>query len=185
MWKILTAQIREKIYYSLTSRGLFPDEQKGCRKGSRGTAELLVIDEHILKESKTKRKNLAMAWLDNKKAYDMLPQSWILHCLKMYKISHEAINLHRTDHENLESGADRGRKKHSWNTDPKEAFSKEMHYRPLLFIIAMMPLNHILRKCAVGHKLSRSQEKINHLMYMDDIKLFAKNEKTGNAHTRS
>ena len=40
MWKILTAQIREEIYYSLTSRGLFPDEQKGCRKGSRGTAEL-------------------------------------------------------------------------------------------------------------------------------------------------
>ena len=27
------------------------------------------------------------------------------------------------------------------------------------------------------HKFSRSQEKINHLMYMDDIKLFAKNEK--------
>ena len=48
---------------------------------------------------------------------------------------------------------------------------------PLQFIIAMMPLNHILRKCTAGHKLSRSQEKINHLMYMDDIKLFAKNEK--------
>ena len=48
---------------------------------------------------------------------------------------------------------------------------------PLLFIIAMMPLNHIFRKCRVGYKLSRFQEKINHLMYMDDIKLFAKNEK--------
>ena len=48
---------------------------------------------------------------------------------------------------------------------------------PLLFIIAMMPLNHILRKCTAGYKLSRSQEKINHLMDMDDIKLFAKNEK--------
>ena len=48
---------------------------------------------------------------------------------------------------------------------------------PLLFIIAMMPLNHILRKCAAGYKLNRSQEKINHLMYMDDIKLFAKNER--------
>ena len=48
---------------------------------------------------------------------------------------------------------------------------------PLLFIIAMMPLNHILRKCTAGYKLSRSQEKINHLMYMDDTKLFAKNEK--------
>ena len=32
MWKILTAQIKEKIYYSLISRGLFPNEQKGCEK---------------------------------------------------------------------------------------------------------------------------------------------------------
>ena len=40
-----------------------------------------------------------------------------------------------------------------------------------------MPLNHILRKCTAGYKLSTSQEKVNHLMYMDDIKLFIKNEK--------
>ena len=43
-----------------------------------------------------------------------------------------------------------------------------------LFIIAMLPLNHIFRKCTAGYKLSRSQEKVNHQMYMDDIKLFAK-----------
>ena len=43
--------------------------------------------------------------------------------------------------------------------------------------MAMMSLNNILRKCAAGYKLSRSEEKINHLMYMDDIKLLAKNEK--------
>ena len=60
MWKILTAQIREEIYYSLTSRVLFPEEQKGCHKGSRSTAELLYIDQHILNESKTRRKNLAI-----------------------------------------------------------------------------------------------------------------------------
>ena len=36
------------------------------------------------------------------------------------------------------------------------------------------------------HERSRSQDKINHLMYIDDIKLFAKNEKrTGNSNTRS
>ena len=48
MWKKLTAQIREEIYYSLTSRGLFPNEQKRCCKGTRGTAELLHIDSQIL-----------------------------------------------------------------------------------------------------------------------------------------
>ena len=41
----------------------------------------------------------------------------------------------------------------------------------------MMPLNHILRKCTAEYKHSISQQKINHLMYMDDIKLLAKNEK--------
>ena len=41
----------------------------------------------------------------------------------------------------------------------------------------MMPLNRILRKCIAGSKLSGLQEKINHLMNLDDIKLFAKNEK--------
>ena len=30
---------------------------------------------------------------------------------------------------------------------------------PLLFIIAMMPLKHIPRKCTAGYKLSKSQEK--------------------------
>ena len=93
MWKVLSAQIREEIYYSLISRRLFPNEQKGCCKGSRGTAELLYIDQHILNESKNRRKNLAMAWIEYKKAYDMVPQSWIINCLKMYKISHETINL--------------------------------------------------------------------------------------------
>ena len=77
MWKILTAQIRGEIYYySLTSRGLLPDDQKGCGKGSRSTAELFYIDQHTLNESKTRRKNPAMAWVDCKKAYDMVPHSW-------------------------------------------------------------------------------------------------------------
>ena len=41
----------------------------------------------------------------------------------------------------------------------------------------MMPLNHILRKGTAEYKLSRSKEKFNHLMYMDNIKSFAKEEK--------
>ena len=35
----------------------------------------------------------------------------------------------------------------------------------------MIPLNHILRKYTAGYKLSKSQEKINQLMYMNDIQL--------------
>ena len=40
----------------------------------------------------------------------------------------------------------------------------------------MMPLNHPLCKYTAAYKLSKSQEKINHLMNMDDIKLLVKNK---------
>ena len=176
MWKILTAQKRENIYYSLTNHGLLPDEQKGCRKGSRGTAELLYIDQHILNESKTRQKNLAMTALDYKKAFNMVPQSWITHCFKMYKISHEVINFIEKTMQTWRVELTVGGRSLAETKIQRGIFQRDA-LSPLLFIIAMMPLNHILRKCTAWYKLSRSQEKINHLMYMDDIKLFAKNEK--------
>ena len=84
--------------------------------------------------------------------------------------------LHRKNHEKLESWINSRRKKLAEIKIQRGIFQGDA-LSPLLFIIAMMPLNHILRKCRAGYKPSRSQEKINHLMYLDDIRLFAKNEK--------
>ena len=49
---------------------------------------------------------------------------------------------------------------------------------PLLYIIAMRPLNHMLRKCAAGYKLWKSLEKINHFLHIDNIRLFATRTRT-------
>ena len=175
MLKISTAQIREEICYSLTSRGLFLREQNGCHKGSRGAAELLYVDQYILNESKTRWKKLAMALVDYKKAYDMVPQSWIINCLKMYKISDEVKNFIEKSMKTWRVQLTAGERSLAEAKIQKGIFQDALS--PLIFIIAMMPLNYILRKFTAGYKLSRSQEKINHLMYMDDINLFAKNEK--------
>ena len=42
-----------------------------------------------------------------------------------------------------------------------------------LFVMAMILLNYILRKCKGSYKLIESQKRINHLTYMNDIKIFA------------
>ena len=93
----------------------------------------------------------------------------------MYKISHEVINFieqtMKTWRVDLTAGG-----RSIAETKIQRGIFQGVALSPLLFIIAMMPLNHILRKCTAGYKLGRSQEKINHLIYMDDIKLFAKNE---------
>ena len=52
------AQIREQIYDSQISHELFPEEQNGSRKRTRGTGKLLYIDQHILKESKNYMKKM-------------------------------------------------------------------------------------------------------------------------------
>ena len=41
MWKLLTGVIAYQIYVHLDQEKLLPEEQKGCRKGSRGTNNLL------------------------------------------------------------------------------------------------------------------------------------------------
>ena len=48
----------------------------------------------------------------------------------------------------------------------------------------MMPPNHIFRKCTGGYKLTKSQEKIYHLTYIDDIKLCCQQwKRIGNPNT--
>ena len=52
MWKLLTGVIADQIYLHLDQEKLLPEEQKGCRKGSRGTNDLLYIDRAVIKEVK-------------------------------------------------------------------------------------------------------------------------------------
>ena len=60
-WKLLTGVIADQIYAHLHQERLLPEEQKGCRKGSRETNDLLYIDSTVIKEVKSRNKNLAMA----------------------------------------------------------------------------------------------------------------------------
>ena len=66
---------------------LLPVEQKGCRRKCKGTGNLLFIDKMILREARMRKKNLAVAWIDYKNAYDMAPHSWIAECLDMVWVS--------------------------------------------------------------------------------------------------
>ena len=87
MWKLLTGILADDLYSHLENKDLLPVEQKGGRKGSRGTKDQLLIDKMIIRNSKRRQTNLAMAWIDYKKAYDMVPHSWIQKSLKLFKVA--------------------------------------------------------------------------------------------------
>ena len=136
---------------------------------------LLYIDQYIFNENKTRLKNLTTAQIHDK-FYDMPPQSWLIHCLKIFKISNEFIKSFMKTMETWYKELTVGGKSLAEIKIERMIFLGDA-LLSLLFVTAMMPLNHIRRKCTCRHKFSKSQAKINHLMYMDSIKLFAKNEK--------
>ena len=50
MWKLLAGVIPDHIYAHLDQEKLLPEEQKGCRKGSRGTTDLFYIDRAVINQ---------------------------------------------------------------------------------------------------------------------------------------
>ena len=93
MWKLLRGVIADQIYSHLEHQKLLLKEQKDWGKGSRETNNLLYIDRPVIKEVKARNKNLAMAWIDYKKAYDMVPHSWIIECSDLFGLAENIKSL--------------------------------------------------------------------------------------------
>ena len=55
---------------------------------------------------------------------------------------------------------------------------------PLLFILSMIPLSLILRKVDVAYECGRKEYKIDHLLFMDDLKLYGITEDQMNTLVR-
>ena len=47
----------------------------------------------------------------------------------------------------------------------------------LVFVLALIPLSLILRKAKAVYEFSERKEKINHLLFIDDLKLYSRSEK--------
>ena len=172
MWKLLTSVLADAMYEHLDGKGLLVDEQKGCRRKSRGTKDQLLIDKMVMRSCKRRLCGLGMAWIDYRKAYDLIPHAWLLKCMNMFGVASNMISL-------LENSMN------TWRTDltsGKSVFGEVRIKRgifqgdslsPLLSVLALIPLTLILREVKAGYDL-REKVRINHLLFMDDLKLYAK-----------
>ena len=56
---------------------------------------------------------------------------------------------------------------------------------PLLFVLSMLPLLLLLRKVNGSYDWGKKEYKLNNLFFMDDLKLFSKNEEQLDTLTRT
>ena len=83
IWKLLTGISSDKTYEHLEENRLLPEEQKGSRRKWQWTKDQLAIDRCILQNCRKRKANLSMAWVDYKKAYDIVSHSWIITRMEM------------------------------------------------------------------------------------------------------
>ena len=176
MWKLLTSIMSENIYAHLRSQDVLPVEQKGGRKNSRGTKDQLLIDKTILRNCRRRMTKLSMAWIDYRKAYDMVPHSWILECAKMVGIAKNVIKTIENSMENWKTILTSNQEVLGTVNINRGIFQGDS-LSPLLFIIIMIPLTMLLREMNVGYHLEKEGNRVNHLLFMDDLKLYGQNNK--------
>jgi len=175
IYKTLTGIVASYVYDYLHKEKLIPLEQKGCHKATQGCKDHLLLDKTVTKHCRSKKRNLHMAWIDYKKAYDMVPHSWIIKSLQLCgvhtNITNWIDNTMRTWQTDLYI-----QETHISNIKVKRGIFQGDSLSPLLFIIALFPLTKLINKTDKGYNLS-TKARVSHLLYMDDIKLYGRSEK--------
>ena len=184
MWKLLTGVIAEEMCNCYEREKILPEEQKGCKRGSRGTQDQLLIDKTVLKDCRKRHTNLSIAWIDYREAYGLVPHSWVNECMEMFGI---AENLRTVLQKSMQqwrlllttNGEDLG------EVNVKRGIFQADSLSPLLFVLSMVPLSLILKKVNACYKWGKKEYKLNHLLFMDDLKLYAKSAEQTNTLMRT
>jgi len=177
-YKTLTSIIVERIYTFLETQKLLPPEQKGCRRHSYGCKDQLLINRMIMEDNKKRKTNLSTSWIDYRKAFDSVPHSWITKTMEIYKLSptmikfmRHSMNMWKTtmvlNHSNgtIKTG----------EINIRSGIFQGDSLSPLLFCLSLAPLSTMLNIEGCGYKIRG--HKINHLFYMDDLKLYGKDDR--------
>ena len=182
MWKLLTGVIAEEMYNYLEREKILPEEQKGCKRGSRGTKDQLLIDKTVLKDCKKRHTNLSMAWIDYRKAYDLVPHSWVNECMEMFGI---AENLRTFLQKSMQqwrlSLTANGEDLREVNVKRRDIPGRQS----ITIVLNVVPLSLILKKVNACYKWGKSECKLNYVLFMDDLKLYAKSKGQTNTLVRT
>ena len=131
-----------------------------------------------MRDSRNRHTNLTMAWVDYRKAYDMVPHSWIAEILKIMKVSVSIRQFLVKSMKGWKTMLESGGQELGEVRIQRGIFQGDS-LSPLIFVMCMVPLTEILRDVNAGY-VTKSKSRINHLLYMDDLKLFAKINRSWN-----
>ena len=85
-YKIHTSCLNIFLTDHCDQNNIITSEQVAGKEGVWGCVKQLLLNKAVLSEVKKKRQNIFNVWLDYKKAFDSVPQEWLLYALQLAKV---------------------------------------------------------------------------------------------------
>ena len=123
--------------------------------------------------------NLYIVYIDYRKAFDSVPHSWLIRVLEIYKIDPLIINSLQQLMKKWTPTLQVKVKNNQIMSDPihtQRGIYQGESLSPLWFCLALNSLSHLLNRTNYGfsiHSNNQEIQRLNHLLYMDYIKLYA------------
>ena len=102
----------------------------------------------------------------------MVPHSWIIECLDLLGVAENINSLLVNSMEKWKVMLCLGYSGLGEVEIKRGSFQGDS-LSLLVFVLALIPLSLILRKRKAAYEFSESKEEINHLLFMDDLKLYS------------
>ena len=101
----------------------------------------------------------------------MVPHSWVIRTLKMVGVADNLVECLRKSMDSWRTNLFSDGKLLGTVSINRGIFQGDS-FSPLLFVIALIPLTHVLWEAKMGYQLEKNGPKISHMLFMDDLKLF-------------
>ena len=155
--------------------------QLGTCSGVLGTVDQLIVDNTIMDEVRGKRRNLAVAFYDYRKAYDMVRHDWMLRVYRWMGVPEKVVNVLSQLMEGWKTRlevTDKGKVKTSRWIKIRKGFLQGDSYSPLGFCLTEVPIAMMLEETD-GYKMGQPRERDltrTHSFFIDDLKVYQENQ---------
>ena len=119
---------------------------------------------------------LGRAWIDYKKAFDMVPHSWLKKCMMMFGVAENMRKVLGNSMQKWKIELTTGGQKLGTVRIRRGIYQRDS-LSPLLFVLALTPMSLVLREVKAGYQLGDLRGKVSQRLFMDDLKLYKQTEK--------
>ena len=174
IYKLISKVVTQLLTEFAEVNEIISNNQLGTKRRCQG-AKLQALINKVINSSNDHK--LCTSWIDIQKAYDSVPHSYILQCLEKIRAPDNIIKFVERMLINQKTTLIMNRDEVG-RVQINKGLLQGDSLSPLLFVIAMEPLSRCLNKNCVKVRAGQTDLETNHLIFIDDIKLFANDKNT-------